>query len=100
MRPRFLTLFGALLTLIGCADPNAPIRTSAGKLTQAQVDAIVKKCGGKPGMATVKEGRLVIHPSKDISITGCVLKALQATGETKLSGVGNERHDPPQANGS
>lgn len=51
-------------------------------------------------MATVNGGRLLIHPSKDISITGCVLKALQATGETTLSTVENERHDPPQANDS
>ena len=95
MRPRFLTFFGGLLTLIGCADANAPIKTSAGKLTQAQVDAIVEKCGGQPGMATVNEGRLLIQPAKDISITGCVLKALQATGETTLSAVENERHDTP-----
>lgn len=96
MRPRFLSLVGWLLSLMGCTDPNAPIKTSAGKLTQAQVDAIIEKCGGPPGMATINADQLLIYPSKDISITGCVLKALQATGETTLSAVGNERHDPPE----
>ena len=97
MRPPFLPLIGWLLQLVGCEDPNAPVRTSAGKLTQAQVDAIVQRCGGRPGMATVHNGKLVVQPSKDISITVCVLKALQATGQTTLpASVDNERHDPPE----
>jgi hypothetical protein len=95
VRPLFLPLIGWLLQLVGCADPIAPIETTAGKLTQAQVDAIVQQCGGQPGMAIVREGKLIIQPSKNLSITACVLKALQATGQTTLPAVANERHDPP-----
>lgn len=95
MRPLFLPLVGWLLSVTGCAD--RPIRTSAGKLTQAQVDQIVEKCGGPSGMATVDGGQLVIQRSKDVFIMGCVLKELQATGETALSAVGNERHDVRKA---
>jgi hypothetical protein len=94
VRPLFLPLIGWVLELVGCADPNAPIKTSAGKLTQAQVDAIVQQCGGVPGTGNVRYGKLVIQP-KDISITVCVLDALKATGQTALTGsVGNEFHTP------
>jgi hypothetical protein len=96
VRPRFSALIFGLLSVTGCTDPNAPIKTSAGKLTQAEVDAIIAKCGGLPGLAVIKVNKLVIYPAKDISITGCVLGALQATGQTTLSSVGNKRYDPPQ----
>ena len=95
MRPLFLPLIGWLLSVTGCDIPNRPIKTSAGKLTQAEVDEIVKQCGGPAGMATVKDGQLLIHPSRDSSMEACVLKALYATGETTLPGVGNERHEVP-----
>lgn len=80
------------LSLAGCINPNAPIKTRVGKLTQAQVDAIVGKCGGPSGMAIIDEGELVIYRAQDIAITGCVLKGLEETGETSLSSVGNTRY--------
>lgn len=98
MRPRFLAVVGGLLSLIGCADPNAPIRTRAGNLSQSQVDAIVEECGGHRGMAVIEGDQLVVYPARDISIRGCVLETLQATGETTLSSVGNQRYDTPAIN--
>ncbi|WP_374528292.1 hypothetical protein [Novosphingobium sp.] len=93
MRPRFLPLFAGLLSLIGCKDPHGPIKTKSGNLTQEQVDAIVAECGGNVGMAFVENGSLTINQASDILVTGCVLKALQATGQTTLSSVGNQLHD-------
>ena len=95
MMLRFLPLVGGILSLLGCATPNAPIKTGAGKLTQERVDAIIEKCGGPKGMAEIKDNQLVIFPAKDALITGCVLKTLQATGDTTLSSVGNQRYDVP-----
>ncbi|MCJ2179093.1 hypothetical protein [Novosphingobium album (ex Hu et al. 2023)] len=95
MRPRFLAAIVGLLSLFGCADPSAPIKTRAGKLTQDQVDAIVRKCGGPKSMAMIRGVELVIHPTRDIMANGCVLKALQATGETNLTSVHNEMHQAP-----
>jgi hypothetical protein len=95
MRPRFFGLIVSLLSLFGCADSNAPIKTRAGKLTQDRVDVIVRKCGGPSGMARISGTELVINPSSDIMITGCVLKALQATGETSLPAVQSELHQAP-----
>ena len=97
MRPRFFGLISAFLSVCGCADPHRPIKTSAGNLTQAQVDAITVGCGGPRGMAKIENAKLEIYPAKDLAITGCVLRKLQATGETSLSAVENERHDPPSA---
>ena len=59
------------------------------------MDAIVEECGGIPGMAIIRERRLTIYPSRNVAITGCVIRALQATGETDLPRVGNQRYDPP-----
>ncbi|MCE7797672.1 hypothetical protein LWE61_14060 [Sphingobium sufflavum] len=95
MKSRFFALIGGILSMVGCADPNAPIKTRAGKLTQMQVNAIVHSCGGNPEMVRVENGDLIIYPAKDINITGCIIKALQATGQTTLSRVENERYDPP-----
>jgi hypothetical protein len=97
MKSRFFTLIGGLLSMMGCVDPNAPIKTRAGTLTQMQVDAIVHSCGGKAEMVRIENGDLIIYPVEDISITGCVLRALQATGQTTLSRVENQRHDPPES---
>jgi hypothetical protein len=97
VRPRFLGLISALLSVIGCADPHRPIKTSAGNLTQAQVDEIIVGCGGPRGMAKIENAKLLIYPEKDLAITGCVLRKLQATGETSLSAVENERHGPRSA---
>src|SRR5688572_28635830 len=97
MRPLFLPLISSVLSLIGCFNPNAPIRTAAGNLTQAQVDAIIEKCGGPPGMAMIKNNQLTINRAPDILVTGCVLDALQATGQTTLPkvSVGNQRYEMP-----
>lgn len=92
MGPRFFASIVGLLSLFGCADPSAPIKTRAGKLTQDQVDAIVRKCGGPKSMVKISGVELVIHPISDIMVNGCVLKALQATGETSLTSVHNEMH--------
>lgn len=93
MRPRFLPLFAGLLSLFGCKDPHGPIKTEAGNLTQEQVDSIVAGCGGDEGMAFIENGMLTIKQASDILVMGCVLKALQATGQTTLTRVDNERHD-------
>ncbi|GEM_PF-5873895 len=46
-------------------------------------------------MARISGIELTIHPSSDIMITGCVLKALQAIGETSLPTVQSEMHQAP-----
>ena len=56
MKALIYPLIGWLMSGSGCDDH--PIRTSAGKLTQAQVDEVVAKCGGPAGMATVDAGRV------------------------------------------
>jgi hypothetical protein len=93
MQSRFFALIGGVLSLLGCPDKNAPMRTKAGKLTQPQVDAIAKKCGASPGMVVIEEGELLIYPAKDFSITSCILDELKATGEFR-SPVGNAYHAP------
>lgn len=95
MRPRIFALIGGLLSLLGCIDPNRPIETSAGNLTQPQVDEITDKCGAPRGTARIQGNRLVVLQLKDMAISACVLKALHATGETTLSSVGNQRYDTP-----
>ncbi|GEM_PF-2017291 len=85
-------VIGCLLVIAGCADPYAPITTSAGRLTQADADAIVQKCGGEAHMLTVEDGELIFVPAKDFDITSCVLRALRETGETGTEGVGNRRY--------
>ena len=95
MKPRLLGFISGLLSLTGCADPNAPIKTSAGKLTEERVNAVIERCGGFPEMAIIKGDQLTIFKARDIAITGCVLKALHATGETTLPSVGNQRYDVP-----
>ena len=91
----FISLLAGFLSLVGCANPNAPIRTKAGNLTQAQVDEIVERCGGASGMAVIEDGTLTIRPASDLAVTGCVLEALQGTGETTLTTVGNQRYETP-----
>jgi hypothetical protein len=95
MRARLFALIGSILSMAGCVDPNAPIKTRAGNLSQSQVNAITQRCGGESGMVKIENDDLIIYPAKDISITGCVLKALQETGQTTLIRVENQRHDPP-----
>ena len=93
MRQRLFGFISALLSLSGCT--NAPIKTSAGRLTQARVDAIIKDCGGFPGMAIIKESQITIYKAEDPAVSVCVLRALHATGETTLPSVGNQRYDVP-----
>jgi len=93
MRSIFSPLIDALLSPIVRAKMRAPIKTVAGRLSQDEVDAIVNECGGPSGMVMLSEGNLIIMPTEDVLLTGRVLRALQATGETTLSKVGNARHD-------
>jgi hypothetical protein len=93
MKVRFMLLFGSILSLAGCFSSNGPITTRAGNLTQEQVDQIVKDCGGLLGMASIKKDDLIIHHAGDVTVTACVLRALQATGETTLTAVENEKHE-------
>jgi hypothetical protein len=96
MKRQLFLLLGSTLSLLGCADPNAPIKTKSGKLTQTKVDQIITRCGGLSGMGVIDSGSLTIKPSSDATVTGCVLKALYATGETTLTTVGNERYVTPE----
>jgi len=93
MMIRFISLLAGFLSFVGCANPNAPIRTKAGNLTQAQVDEIVERCGGSSGMAVIEDATLTIRPASDVAVTGCVLEALHGTGETTLTTVGNQRYE-------
>lgn len=96
MKLRLLPLLTGLLSLVGCANPNRPIETKAGNLSQAQVDAIVERCGGTSRMAVIEGDMLTIKPASDLTVTGCVLKALHATGETSLPTVDNQRYETPE----
>jgi hypothetical protein len=73
----------------------APIVTSAGRLTQGQVDKITHACGAPGGTARIDGRDLLVFRCEDTSITGRVLEALQATGETTLSPVANQRYEVP-----
>jgi len=44
-------------------------------------------------MAEIENGTLTIKPATDFAITGCVLEALDETGETSLPTVGNQRYE-------
>ncbi|HTM94369.1 MAG TPA: hypothetical protein VL100_00915 [Croceibacterium sp.] len=72
---------------------NAPIKTRAGNLTQALVNKITADCGAPHGSAQIKGSELIIFRSEDALITRHLLKALQETGETTLSSIGNQRHE-------
>jgi len=91
----FTTAVSSILPLFGCFDPDAPIRTDAGHLTRDDVDAIVEQGGAPQGMLRLEQGKLLIYPAGDILLTGCVLERLQATGESTIPSVANERHRPP-----
>lgn len=95
MMIRFISLLAGFMSLVGCANPNAPIMTKAGNLTQAQVDEIVERCGGATGMAVIEDGTLTIRPASDLAVTGCVIEAMHGTGETTLSTVGNQLYETP-----
>jgi len=65
----------------------------AGRLTQAQVDKITHACGAPRGTARIAGRRPLVFRCEDTSITGRVLEALQATKETTLSPVANQRYE-------
>ncbi|WP_230291053.1 hypothetical protein [Croceicoccus sp. Ery5] len=90
------SLIGLAAALTACGVPEGPIRTAAGNLTQGQVDQIVRDCGAPAGTITFDGPVIVIAKHEDIHITGCVLKALEATGETSLPSVGNQRYEVPE----
>jgi len=54
---------------------------------------MVEQCGAPRGTVRLEQDELLIFPADDIRLTGCVLERLQATGETTLSSVGNERYE-------
>lgn len=93
MKSQFMCPLIAILTLAGCAEPNTPIKINAGDLTQVQVDAIVEHCGAAAGLVSVQDALLTINRSSELAVTGCVLDALYATGETSLTTVGNQRYE-------
>ena len=93
MSSRFSWIIYSFLSLLGCVNPNAPIKTSAGKLSQAKVDQILLDCSAPSGMAQIVGSELVIFPLTDMEVLGCVLTGLRATGETNLSSVGNQRYE-------
>jgi hypothetical protein len=70
-----------------------PIVMPAGRLTQAQVDKITHACGAPRGTARIAGRRPLVFRCEDTSITGRVLEALQATKETTLSPVANQRYE-------
>ncbi len=47
-------------------------------------------------MGRIEDGLLTIKKSRDLAVTGCVLDALYATGETSLTTVGNLRYETPE----
>jgi hypothetical protein len=94
VRQKLLVSLGSLLLCFGCA--KSEVRTSAGKLTQAQIDEIVTNCGAPKTMVTLDGGALTIAMGKDLAVFGCVFDALYATGETNLKKVGNQRYDTPK----
>jgi len=72
-----------------------PMVMPAGRLTQAQVDKITHACGAPRGTARIAGRRPLVFRCEDTSITGRVLEALQATKETTLSPVANQRYEVP-----
>lgn len=83
MKSILTAIVGWLLTVTGCVDIDGPIRLRAGKLTQAQIDAIVVKCGASPRMAQIRDGAIWIDVKDFAPQLGCVMDALHATGEVK-----------------
>lgn len=89
---RIIFLLGCF-SLSGCVDLNGPIETEAGNLTQTEVDAIIANCGGAPDIVRIEDDLLIVKQSSDLAVTGCVLEALHATGETSLTTVSNQRYE-------
>jgi hypothetical protein len=95
VRSRFAPIADAVLGPLVRRKLRQPINTTAGSLTQAQVEQIAEDCGAPRDSVQVDGGELLIYPNSDFMITGRVLKALQETGETSLSAIGNQRHKMP-----
>lgn len=93
MQSRLFALIGGALSLLGSPDRNAAMRMKAGKLAQAEADAIVRRCGAPPGTVTIKQRELLVYPAKDFSVTSCILDGLRATGEF-TSPVGSTYYAP------
>jgi len=81
----------------GCADPDRPIITSAGDLTQNQADAIAERYAAPQAMLNVEDGDLTIQPGKDLEVFRCVFDELMAMGQTELKRVGNKLHRVPES---
>jgi len=67
------------LTVTGCVDTDH-FKMAAGKLTQAQVDAITVKCGASPRMARIRDGAVWIDVKDFAPQFQCVTDALYAAG--------------------
>lgn len=44
-------------------------------------------------MAKIEGATLIIHPAKEVAITGCAIRAFQATGQTSLPKVDNAKYE-------
>ena len=92
MRSRFSPIADAILGPLVRRKLRQPITTSAGNLTQADVDIVAEDCGAPAGSVRVEDSKLFIYPNADIMVTDRLLQALQATGQTTLTAIGNQKH--------
>ena len=88
-----LVAAASIAILGGCQERDGVVRTTAGNLTQSDIDRIVDQCDAPPEMVRIGDGELIIAPHPNIDVMGCVLDALTATGETSLPTIGNERYE-------
>jgi len=96
VRSRLSPIADAILGPFVRRKLREPIKTSAGKLTREQLDAIADECDAPRENLQIDGSDLLILPSDDIMITGRLLKALQATGQTTMSEVTSHKHRTPE----
>jgi hypothetical protein len=92
VRSQLSSIVDAILGPIVQRKLQQPIRASAGNLTQADVEKIAEGCGAPLGSVRIDGADLLVFPNQDIMVTGRLLKALQATGETSLTAISNQKH--------
>ena len=80
-----------MLLVTSCAT-----RQATKDFTQAEAGAITSKCKAPKQWLTVVQGEALMRPDEggDYNASECVLKALMATGKTKIGIVGNEAFAP------
>lgn len=95
MRIKKFVCVGMFLIFWGCS--NSEITAAAGKLTQSDVDTIITNCDAPSSMLTLSDNKITIlikeKSEENLAAFGCIFDALDATGETNLRGVGNQRSD-------